>query len=324
MITSASRLRMATVAAVFGSSLLHVAAMAISPEFAQEVRIEGSDNEQVAALGSNFADLVKAGDELDPVETEDSAVATQPAETPPTQPVEAPRDAAKPVTPVTSSAVSAPQFKIEPAQSESLLPSSPVETVDPVKPKLAAAQPPAEQPERVEPKTADAPVEPVKAAETITPVEKPKPTPKPVAKPKKKKVEQPRKSSAGSNRTKSKITNKSGSQNGSKEAKAKSSGKSKTKSRSRESGNAAASNYPGKVYAKIARTRQKSAGGRGIAHVSFNVSPGGQAVAISIARSSGNARIDRAALAHVKRAAPFPKPPPGARTRFVIPIEFRR
>ena len=35
-------------------------------------------------------------------------------------------------------------------------------------------------------------------------------------------------------------------------------------------------------------------------------------------------RVDRAAVAHVKRASPFPKPPAGAQTRFVIPIEFRR
>jgi len=324
VIKPASRLRFAAVAALLASSLLHVGAMAISPKFEADVQIEGSDSDQVAALGSNFADLVKAGDRLDPVETEDSAVATQPTETLPTQPVEAPSDAAKPVTHVTSSTVSPPRFKISPAPSESLVPSAPVETTDPVKPELAAAQPPARQPERVEPETADAQIKPVKAAETVTPVEKPKPTPKPIAKPKNKKPEQPRKSSAGSSKSKSKVSNKSGSQNGKIEARAASSGKSKSNPKSTASGNAAASNYPGKVYAKIARTRQRNAGGRGVAHVKFNVTSSGQAVSISVARSSGNARIDRAAVAHVKRAAPFPKPPAGAQTRFVIPIEFRR
>lgn len=325
MMTPVSRMRIAAAIALFASSLLHVAAMAISPEFTQDVLVEGSDTEQAATLGSNFADLVKAGDELAPVETEQSAVVTPPPETPPIKPVEAPRDAAKPVTPATLSAVSPPPFKIEPLQTESLVPSSPVERLDTANPELAAAQPPTEQPERMDPKTAETRVEPVKPAETVTPVEKPKPVAKP--KPKKqekKKAEQRKKSSAGSSKTKSKINNKSGSQDGKKKATAASSGKSKSNSKSRQSGNAAASNYPGKIYARIARTRQKNSGGRGVAHVSFSVSSSGRAVGISIARSSGNARIDRAALAHVKRAAPFPKPPPGARTRFVIPIEFRR
>ena len=323
MMTPVSRMRMAAAIALFASSLLHVAAMAISPQFTQDVLVEGSDTEQAATLGSNFADLVKAGDELAPVETEQSAVVTPPTETPPIKPVEAPRDAAKPVTPATLSAVSPPPFKIEPLQAESLVPSSPVERLDTANPEIAEVQPLTEQPEQIQPKPADTRVEPVKPAETVIPVEKPKPVAKP-KKQEKKKAEQPEKSSAGSSNAKSEINNKSGSQDGKKSAKAASSGKSKSNSKSRQSGNAAASNYPGKVYARIARTRQKNSGGRGVAHVSFSVSSSGRAVGISIARSSGNARIDRAALAHVKRAAPFPKPPPGARTRFVIPIEFRR
>ncbi len=91
-----------------------------------------------------------------------------------------------------------------------------------------------------------------------------------------------------------------------------------------KAGNAAASNYPGKVYSKIQRTRQKSAGGSGAAMVAFAVGAGGQITSISLAGSSGNASLDRAALDHVRRAAPFPAPPDGAQTRFNIPIEFRR
>ena len=200
-----------------------------------------------------------------------------------------------------------------------------MERLDVVNPTLAAVQPPVEQLERLEPETTEIQIEPVKPIETVIPVKIPKPVAKPKAKnPKKKKVKQRKKTSAGSSNTKSKVNNKSGSQDGKQKAKAASSGKSKSKSASKNAGNAAASNYPGKIYAKIARTRQKNAGGRGIAHVSFSITSCGQAARVSVARSSGNARIDRAALAHVKRAAPFPKPPAGARTRFVIPIEFRR
>lgn len=94
--------------------------------------------------------------------------------------------------------------------------------------------------------------------------------------------------------------------------------------RARQAGNAAASNYPGKVYAKIRRTRQRSAGGRGTVRVSFSIAGNGGLAGISVAASSGTAAVDRAAVDHIRRAAPFPAPPPGAQTQFVIPIEIRR
>lgn len=326
MITSASRLRLAAMAAVFASSLLHVGAMAIAPELTADIRIAGSDTEQSATLGSNFADLVKAGDKLDPAETDDATV-TEPEATPPIEPVTT--DAAKPVVPQAYAAVSTPDFKIEPSQTEGLIPPSPVEKLEAVKPEVATVQPRTEELKPVEPKPSETRVEPVETVEALTPVEEPEVVPTPTPKPKQKvakarKVEKPKQATSGNKQSKSKVNNKSGAQNGKKSAKAASSGKSKKKSKARNSGNAAASNYPGKVYSKIARTRQRNAGGRGVAQVRFNVSSSGRAVSVSIARSSGNARIDSAAVAHVKRASPFPKPPPGAQTRYVIPIEFRR
>ena len=338
MITTAFKLRVAAVLAVLGSALLHVGAMAIAPEFTEEIRVQGSA-EQPAALGNDFADLVKAGDDIDPTETEPDP-STEPTETPPlepvktqpdtAQPVEPIPDTAQPVTPQSYASVSTPDFKIEPSQFEGLIPPSPVEKLEAVKPVEPAAQPSPEQAERVEPKVAETVIEPIKPVETVTSVEPLKNIPTPVAKPEQKKVEKTKnpkktkKPTAGKRKAKSTVNNKSGSQNGKKAAKASSSGKSKTKSKSSSSGNAAASNYPGKVYSKIARTRQRNAGGRGVTQVRFNVSSNGRAVSVSVARSSGNAKIDSAAVAHVKRASPFPKPPPGARTRFVIPIEFRR
>lgn len=326
MITSASRLRLAAIVAVLASSLLHVGAMAIAPKLTADIRIAGSDTEQSATLGSNFADLVKAGDKLDPAEAEDTAT-TEPAVAPPIEPVKT--NATEPVAPHSYAAVSPPEFKIEPSRIEGLIPPSPVEKLEAIKPELATVQPRIQALEPVEPKPSETTVEPVQTVETVTPVEEPKVVPKPVPKPKQKvakakKVEKPKKATSGKKQAKSKVNNKSGAQNGKKTAKAASSGKSKKKSKARNSGNAAASNYPGKVYSKIARTRQRNAGGRGVAQVRFNVSSSGRAVSVSIARSSGNARIDSAAVAHVKRASPFPKPPPGAQTRYVIPIEFRR
>jgi periplasmic protein TonB len=290
-------------------------------------------------LGSDFADLIKAGDRLDPVEAEEMAVASPPPVTPPaprrplTQPVAAPQQATVSSTPPDQIAPSPTLYKLEPAQEDGLVTPSATDRVEALVPETSAAERRREQAERISP-TKIQPlepeqIEPLKPAETVTQVEEPKPVAAPLPKPKPaqkpKKQEKPRaKSSAGSETSKSQVNNKAGTQDGKTSASATSSGKGKSKPTSANSGNAAAANYPGKVYAKIARTRQRNAGGKGVAHVSFQVTASGQAVSITVSRSSGNARVDKAAIDHVRRAAPFAAPPAGARTRFVIPIEFRR
>lgn len=95
-------------------------------------------------------------------------------------------------------------------------------------------------------------------------------------------------------------------------------------SNTKAAGNAKASNYPGLIYRKIQRTRQKRVGGRGSVRIRFSVSSSGGLAGISVARSSGSSKIDKAALAHIRRAAPFPAPPKGARRSFTIPVEIRR
>jgi len=327
LISPASRLRLAAVAALLASSLLHVAAMAISPEFGQEILVEGGDNEQEAVLGSDFADLIKAGDRLEPVQTQETEATTTPKLT---RPVATPAKATAPVISA-QSAVSPSSFRLDPSQDESLISPSASERVESSTPQAPANQQEQETPRTIKPTSVETSTVPVKPAETVAPVERTEPVvanapadvPKPVAKPKRQK--KPRqKASAGSKTSSSKVNAKAGSQDGKAKARASSSGKSKSKPRSANSGNAAAANYPGKVYAKIARTRQRNAGGRGVTHVSFHVTASGQAVRVAVSKSSGSTRVDKAALAHIKRAAPFPKPPAGARTRFVIPIEFRR
>lgn len=88
-------------------------------------------------------------------------------------------------------------------------------------------------------------------------------------------------------------------------------------------GNAAVSNYPGQVMRKISRTRRPRAGQRGSAVVAFNVSANGGLASVQIVRSSGNSQIDRAALQHIRRAAPFPPPPQGAQRRFQVRYDSR-
>jgi len=92
---------------------------------------------------------------------------------------------------------------------------------------------------------------------------------------------------------------------------------------SRETGNAAASNYRGEVMRELARVRRPSVDVRGAAVVAFRVADNGGLAGLALARSSGSARLDRAALEVVQRAAPFPPPPRGAQRSFTIEITGR-
>ncbi len=83
---------------------------------------------------------------------------------------------------------------------------------------------------------------------------------------------------------------------------------------------AAAKAYPRKVYQRLARAGRVRAKAPEGAVVSFTVTAGGGLGSVSLARSSGRARFDQEALAVVRRAAPFPKPPPGAQRRFTITL----
>ena len=88
-------------------------------------------------------------------------------------------------------------------------------------------------------------------------------------------------------------------------------------------GNAAASNYPGRVVRKIQRVRRpRMRGLRGTAHLAFSIAPSGALASLRISHSSGNAQLDAAALQILRAAAPFPKPPQGARTAFTYRISY--
>ena len=89
-------------------------------------------------------------------------------------------------------------------------------------------------------------------------------------------------------------------------------------------GNAAAiSNYPGQVYRRIQHLRQRRVAEKGTVRIQIRISKSGGLGSIRVVASSGSRRIDQAALDHVRRAAPFPRPPAGAQTTFVVPIAFR-
>jgi protein TonB len=93
-------------------------------------------------------------------------------------------------------------------------------------------------------------------------------------------------------------------------------------------GNAAVSNYPGKVAAKLRRvsrslSRSAQSGARNNAQVSFVVTSSGGVDALRLVKSSGSPELDKAALAIIRRAAPFPPIPAEAQRSswaFALPI----
>ena len=85
----------------------------------------------------------------------------------------------------------------------------------------------------------------------------------------------------------------------------------------------AAAQYPQLVNRHLSRLRRPNTRFNGATVVSFTISGNGGLAAFSVARSSGNAAFDRLALAHIQRAAPFPRPPAGAQRQFNVTIRAR-
>lgn len=266
------------------------------------------------------------------------AVSPVPAEATPVEP-----DVVQPVA--TAAPLAALPEQVEPVQETppAMAAADPApsiltaEVMQPVE-DSAGAPPPVER-------TAPEPTEEIKTAETPDIVE-PAPEPKPVEKtvvekpvkkaepepaPKKEKARPARKKAAAKEQPKAekparKTTRQAGS-GGKSSSDAKRgvadgetsgektvAGKSDTRS---AAGNAAISNYPGKVAARLRRaSRSISSSARGKARgdvrVSFTVTASGGLAGLRIASSSGSPELDKAALAIVRRAAPFPPIPPEA------------
>lgn len=85
----------------------------------------------------------------------------------------------------------------------------------------------------------------------------------------------------------------------------------------------AVSNYPGQVFRRIQRIRQRQVDGAGTVRLQFTIGPNGGLSSIRVFASSGSPSIDEAALNHVRRAAPFAQPPLGAQTTFMFNIDYR-
>ena len=211
---------------------------------------------------------------------------------------------------------------------------SPTETAEPVEagetaPLLAATA------ETVSPE--DMTVAPVEAVETpaaaaLEPVEAPAEDAPPVPQPRTTK-QKPKEAETPAKKPPAKAAPKKPQQagnGGNSNADAKASAPAGGQKPTGQPGNAAVvTKYPGQVLAKLRRALRYPAGGRGTGEVSvqFTVAAAGQASGVRVVKSSGNPVFDKAALATVQRAAPFPPIPPEAGRSswtFTMPLGFVR
>lgn len=230
-------------------------------------------------------------------------------EAPPPEALAALPGTAAPATP-TAQPVTEPA-RSEPTRTE----AAPAETsrsepapIEPVTPQVPMAQAaPSTPPEPIAP----APEVTVQQADAATP--RPQRRPEPRQEPRQQPTQQPRAQASAASAPQAagnaEHDARRGSAEGSASASAAASGDSGAAA---QAGNAAVSNYPGEVMNRIRRTRQQRVSGRGVAIVSFTIANNGGLAAASVQRSSGSAAIDRAALEHIRRSAPFPAPPAGA------------
>ena len=89
-----------------------------------------------------------------------------------------------------------------------------------------------------------------------------------------------------------------------------------------------AATWRGRLVAHLNRHKRHPGGGaRGTASISFTINRSGAVTGVRLTRSSGNAALDRAAVALARRASPVPAPPSsvsGGSVTVNVPIRFTR
>ncbi|MCA1494308.1 TonB family protein [Sinorhizobium alkalisoli] len=283
-------------------------AMLFEPD-EDDIQMAGGAAMEVALLGNAFEETVQAGDLSDVVEpTEETPAELAPREIPPVE------EAVEEVEPTIPDLVSEPPSEVAPAEADVILPAEQVPIAEIAEPAVVTSVAPVET---VVPHPRPEP------PETVENVEKPEPKKEPV---KRKKVARKKAGEAGSQAK----TQVKGQADGVENAAA--SAATGAKGSASQAGNAAVSNYPGKVRRRLNRAfrypaEAKRQGLRGVAHVRFTVTSDGGLAGVGIAKSAGSALLDEAALGAVRGAAPFPAIPAGAgrdNWAFTIPLEFKR
>lgn len=299
-----------------------------------DIKISGSTGGTgaTAQLGFAFADLISGT--ISPLESQEAALQPVQAEAvSETQPIDATKPRPTPKAATTTEAVPAPYASpqeisapqvlsvaaaVQPTVQASAQTAEPVqklltqdlvkaieEPVKPAKKKPVEKPKPKPKPQMVTAtKQVSEPVEKMVTQEVAKVIEDPvKPTKKkPVKKPKPK--PKPQKLKAGNAQTDSAA----GQENGVQKSQSKTKGNTQPAAKV---GNAAKSNYSGKVVRKIKRAKFPKASRPYVTGVLIVISANGQLGSISVTKSSGSRDFDNAVVRAVKRAAPFPKPPAG-------------
>lgn len=224
------------------------------------------------------------------------------------------------VAPMVDASKNPQETEIEPEKPV----ETPVEKVEEVKPEEPVEDMPdvaqAEPVEESVPEVAEAP-----KPEVVLPkiVEKPK-VKKPDPEPKPEKVKkQPSKKAAKAEQTQQSAAPQINAKNSTRVA-----ANANRQSSSSEGVNSA--RWQSKVQAHLERRkrvsqRSLSRADKGVVHVNFVIDASGTVLSARITGSSGNPKIDQAALDAVKRASPVPAPPPAlaaARIPFTVPFKF--
>ena len=76
--------------------------------------------------------------------------------------------------------------------------------------------------------------------------------------------------------------------------------------------------YAKAVMKKVRATKKQAGAGKGVVVIGFVVAGDGGLADVKILQGSGNAALDRIALDHIRRAAPFPPPPEAAGRSFAF------
>lgn len=318
-------------AALGASVLLHGAGLALFVPKSSVVELAGDGVISVTLVKESFPELVAAGE---PIEPATPFPAEQPSLLPPPDPVADVVQETRPAEPEPAPA--------EPEPVPVTLPPQPF-TLDVTTPPIFPLA--AEALVRSDRKASAAEADPIPAAATPAPDQepeaKPAPEPEPVPKPESAPKSEPGPSPVASPRPRpanapnpvptpepAATAPANAGQGGKSNASVAASSATPTKSRT--AGNAATSNYPGLVAKKLRRATRYPDAARsrrlsGEVLVRFVVLRDGSVKATGIAKSSGAAILDKAALDAVGRAAPFPPIPDGrAQWAFTVPIAFKR
>lgn len=264
------------------------------------------------------------------VTTSDAVMAAEPVQTVPPEkvvPVAPAPEAVRPDAPVVTAAPVTPAEPVRPVAPAAPAQVAPVTEAKPVEIARIDPAPAAEPVEQVEQDPeVQQPVEDTLAAVTETPKIKPKP---PAREPERKKPPE-KKAKPRQNKGVAASSRKGGERVNSNSARSNANGR--PDARTNDGGTRAASNYKGKVVAKLRRAKRypreaKRRNLQGTARVSFTIARSGSVSGVRITRSSGHPELDQAAIDMVRRASPMPRFPADIRDSKMslqVPVRFTR